>query len=254
MAATDDERAVERGDGVSLWRQIAESLRSEIEKGTWKKGERLPAEMTLAKQFGVNRHTVRRAIAALTSDGMLKASQGRGTFVAGGRRLAYRIGRRTRFSQILKDQERRPDGTLLDTQVVRADRHLAEALGLAEGDDVYRLTSCSSADGHAISFGRSWIPFERFRGFDKRLKQSGSVTAVFATYAVTDYTRDATRVSARLADRAEREAMGLDESAVVLVTETVSLDADGRPIQFTRAAFAAERVEIEVSHLPEDGI
>ena len=31
----------------------------------------------------------------------------------------------------------------------------------------------------------------------------------------------------------------------------VSVDADGRPVQFSRAAFAAERVEIDVSHATE---
>ena len=37
--------------------------------------------MALAERYGVNRHTVRSAISALVQEGVLRAEQGRGTFV-----------------------------------------------------------------------------------------------------------------------------------------------------------------------------
>ena len=42
--------------------------------------------------FGVNRHTVREAIASLVHEGVLRSEQGRGTFVEQRRRFAYPIG------------------------------------------------------------------------------------------------------------------------------------------------------------------
>src|SRR6187399_2465806 len=94
---------VERRSGVALWRQIADRIRIDIAAGVF--GEsRLPPETELSLRFGVNRHTVRAAIAALIQEGVLRAEQGRGTFIERKQRLAYPIGVRTRFSEGLQGQ------------------------------------------------------------------------------------------------------------------------------------------------------
>jgi DNA-binding LacI/PurR family transcriptional regulator len=53
----------------------AESLRKAITKGVWK--NRLPGELTLAKNLGVSRSTLRQALAIMRNDGYLATSQGR---------------------------------------------------------------------------------------------------------------------------------------------------------------------------------
>ena len=73
-----DAPSVVRGSGVSAWRQIADALRDEIASGVLAAGERMPTEAELALRFGVNRHTLRRALAALAADGLVRADQGRG--------------------------------------------------------------------------------------------------------------------------------------------------------------------------------
>src|SRR5215472_9448661 len=75
-------QAIERGSGVTLWRQIAERLSRDLLSGVLKPGDRLPTELDLASRYAVNRHTVRRAVAALADQGYLRVEQGRGTFVA----------------------------------------------------------------------------------------------------------------------------------------------------------------------------
>ena len=67
--------------GVSLWQQIATELENEIRQRRLLSGARLPTEMALAQRFGVNRHTVRRAVGALEEAGLVRAERGRGTFV-----------------------------------------------------------------------------------------------------------------------------------------------------------------------------
>ena len=58
-------------------------------------GAQLPAESALAARFGVNRHTVRRALGVLAEGGLVRTTQGRGSFVEQGP-IAYPIGPRTR--------------------------------------------------------------------------------------------------------------------------------------------------------------
>src|SRR3546814_2598248 len=79
--ARDEAHALERGGGFALWRQIAHTLGEEIARGDHPPGSRLATEAELSTRFAVNRHTVRRAVAELGAQGLLRVEQGRGTFV-----------------------------------------------------------------------------------------------------------------------------------------------------------------------------
>jgi len=82
-------------DRQPLWRRVEQSLHRDILSGTLASGARLPSEPELAQSFAVHRHTVRRAVAALASRGLLRIEQGRGTFVHDSA-IDYVVGRRTR--------------------------------------------------------------------------------------------------------------------------------------------------------------
>lgn len=55
-------------------------LHVEIERGL-DEGDWLPAEPELAARFGVKRHTLRRAVDELITEGVLERAHGRGTRV-----------------------------------------------------------------------------------------------------------------------------------------------------------------------------
>jgi DNA-binding FadR family transcriptional regulator len=67
-----------------LYRQIADQLRTAIQSGEWKVGERLPAERDLAKQLGVSRPSVREALIALEVEGFVEVRTGSGVYVREG--------------------------------------------------------------------------------------------------------------------------------------------------------------------------
>ena len=70
--------------GEPLHAQIAARVRREVHQGVYPPGARLPAEIDLARSFGVSRGTVRQALTALLSEGLLQTLAGRGTFVLDG--------------------------------------------------------------------------------------------------------------------------------------------------------------------------
>lgn len=75
-----------------LYRQIESQLRSRIESGEFQPGDRLPSVNELRQHFGgVNHLTVRQALKHLVDDGLVRAEQGRGTFVQQRARRAGRI-------------------------------------------------------------------------------------------------------------------------------------------------------------------
>ena len=66
---------------TNLTDSAAESLRAEIDSRRWGIGERIPNEAALADLLSVSRGTVREAVRALVSRGLLDTRQGSGTYV-----------------------------------------------------------------------------------------------------------------------------------------------------------------------------
>lgn len=66
------------GSGTSLTRQVLEAMLSAIQRGVFESG-RLPPEDELARQLGVSRTTVRRALESMEQIGLIARRPGRGT-------------------------------------------------------------------------------------------------------------------------------------------------------------------------------
>lgn len=235
----------ERG-GVALWRRIADDIRLDIIGGKLERDERLPTEAALAARFDANRHTVRRALAVLAEEGVVRAEQGRGTFVNEARRLSYRIGKRTRFSEGLAGQTRDAHGDLLSSRHEAASANVARGLAIRPGARVIRLETLSYADGKPLSRGSSWFPYQRFQEIESIYAETGSITQSLARLGVVDYSRHSTRISARYATPEEIRDTRLVPGTVMLVTEIVDVDADDLPIQYALTRFPADRLELVV--------
>lgn len=220
-------------------------LRREIGAGAWKSGDRLPAEAALAARFGVNRHTLRRAIASLSAEGVVSAAQGRGTFVQAAR-LSYPIGRRTRFSEIVSSQAREPGGRLIGSGTEPADLRLADVLGVPKGTLLVRLETLSVADGVPISLAESWFPANRFPNLVADYAETGSITEALRRHGVEDYRREWTRIIARPGTGPECERLVLPPGAPVLVTESLNSESSGAAGHFSSSRFAADRIEVIV--------
>jgi len=237
---------IDPAGGVALWRQIADAIRLDIVGGKLESGDRLDGELALAERFGVNRHTVRRAIAVLVEEGVLRAEHGRGTFVAEARRLSYRVGRRTRFNEGLAGQTRERARTILSSRIERATARLAERLDVKPGTRLIRVETVAFADGRPLSRATGWLPEERFRVYPAALAETGSTTEALKRYGITDYSRGSTRISARHATADEARALKLAPGSVVLVSDAVDLDLEGVPIHALLTRFPADRMELVV--------
>lgn len=73
--------AINKIQRKKVWEEVAEELQRLIIDGHWAKGERLPSEVDLAKEFGVSRSALREALRSLSSMGLVQIRHGEGNFV-----------------------------------------------------------------------------------------------------------------------------------------------------------------------------
>jgi GntR family phosphonate transport system transcriptional regulator len=237
--------ALARGEGVALWRQIVQRLERAIAGGVHPPGARLPTEAELSAAFAVNRHTVRRAMEELEGRGLVRIEQGRGSFVAEDV-LDYQLGPRTRFSEIIRSQNREPGGRILRIAEIPAEPALAEQLGIRSGRPVLVVERLSLADDRPLVLGTHHFPVARFGRLAELLRANPSITAALAACGVPDYRRRVTRITARLPSVEEAELLQQSRNRPVLVTDSVNADPQGEVVDVTIARYAAGRMQLVV--------
>lgn len=229
-----------------IWRAIADTLTAEIARAHYAPGDRLPTEAELADRFGVNRHTVRHALAALTDQGLIHTRRGSGAFVAA-RPADYALGRRTRFHQNLAAAGRNPARDITRRETRPADAGEAAALKLQPGDAVHVIEGVSTADGVPMAAFRSVFPAAQLPGLLARLTQTSSITEALVAEGVADYTRATTRLTAIAAPATLALLLRLPEAAPLLRSTSVNIDPQGRPLEFGTTWFAGDRVTLTVT-------
>lgn len=233
---------MERVTGMALWKQIEAALAGEIRAGLVRPGERLPTEPELAARFKVNRHTVRRAVAALQQSGAVRVEQGRGTFVQEDV-LDYQVGRRTRFSENVVTLDRHPGGHLLRALAVPADDEVARHLHVAPGTSLSLIEHLREVDERPVSVSTHYFVEERCEGLIDAYRESGSITQGLFAIGIKDYLRDVTRVTTRLPDRDDARLLQQSRTQPILVSEAVSVDLQQKPLEYSVARFAGQRVQ-----------
>ena len=234
-----------------VWLAIAGQIRGDIAEGRYRPGDRMPTEATLSARFGVNRHTVRHALAHLTEEGLVRTRRGAGTFVAD-TPTDYPIGGRVRFHKNLLAAGRSPEKRILQIETRAAAAGEARALGLEAGEPVCSYHGLSQADGQPIALFESIFPETRLPGIAQALQQTRGVTQALDLVGVTDYARISTRLTAVLADATQALHLHLREGDPLLRSTGVNATDDGQPVEFGRTVFAGDRVTLIIGDGSED--
>lgn len=224
--------------------QIADELRQNINNGIYKAGDKLPTEEQLSVRFGVNRHTLRRAISLLRSEGLLRVDQGRGTFVANAV-IRYPIGKRVRYNENLKAQGHEASFKLLRSLEIPADPAVAQALEIEVGASVGLIERLNLADDQPIGVSTSYFPLSLFPDILIHYQQARSVSKMFREIYNCDHIRVCTRISARMVKQQDARLLELPLNHPILLVEAMNVDQHSRVIEYGVARFRGDRMELE---------
>ena len=130
------------------------------------RGDRLPSEHELIRQFDVSRVTVRQALEALRAEGIIESHHGKGWFL---RRVCavQNLGRLLGFGEMLAPMGVRTRSEVLETAECGAPEAVAAAFGLAPGTPLTRIARLRIAGGRVMSYDLSYFPLE----IGRRLQQ-----------------------------------------------------------------------------------
>jgi len=230
---------------MTVWRHIHDSVREEIRSGAYATGDRLPTEKVLSERFGVNRHTVRRALAELTREGVITVRRGSGAYVSEGV-IDYQLGARVKFGDNVRGLGRDPRHRLLSADTGVPSDAAIRHLKLREGQHAVTLKILSEVDGLPVLFGSHVFDADRFAGIADAFERTRSISGALRDFGVIDYRRDWTRISAIAASRATAETLRQSDAQPVLMTESLNLDMSGQPVEYAHCAWASARTQFVI--------
>ncbi len=228
------------------YQEIAALLEVEL-RTHYRCGDYLPAESQLAARYEVNRHTLRRAIDQLVEKGWVQRRQGIGVLVLM-RPFDYPLNAQARFSQNLLDQGSHPTSERLLAVLRPASSHVADALGVTEGDNIIHLRTLRRVNGIAVCLidhyfaDLEWWPvMQHFN--------SGSLHDVIQDQLGINLKRTQTRISARRAQAKESRLLEIPNMAPLLCVRTLNhREGHAMPAEYSVSLTRADMIEFTMEH------
>jgi GntR family transcriptional regulator len=231
---------ISRSKGM-LHTQIANAVASSISLGHFRTGDRLPPERELAKEFGVNRLTVRQALAELQIRKLIHRRTGRngGTFIAEPV-IEYDLTTFSGFSEQARRLGHVAGARVLRTERVAADAATAEALQLAEGDEVYEIDRLRFANDLPVLLEHSCFPADRFAGLLSE-PLHGSIYELLERRYDARPIRAVERISPITANARTARLLDVTRGTPLLRVEREAFDVNGVPVESASDILRADR-------------
>lgn len=228
---------------LPLYAQIANDLRTHIRNGVYITGEKLPSEANLSQRFGVNRHTLRRAVELLKTEGFLRSEQGRGVFVSASP-IRIPIGKRVRYNETLKAQGLKRTVKVVHSGQLPAEKAVAEALELPSGSPVGLIQRLVIADDQPISINNSYLPLQRLPDLLSHRDRMQSISHLLQEVYQFDHIRRSTLVSARTVRRQDARLLEVPLNAPILLAESINENQHGQVIEYGVTRFRGDHMEL----------
>ncbi len=251
------------------YHQIYLVLKEQIENGDHDAG--LPPEMALSRNFDAGRVTVRRALEQLADEGLIVREPGRGTWPAhvraardAGEAARLPAGRRVRpagdrreagpgpgpvgLSGLLENivaMSLRTTVAVREIRILPAPESIARLLQVPSGTLVQKAVRRRSMREGPLSLITTHVPEHLATGFGRRELGRKPILQLLQDAGVV-LGRATQTVSARQADVAVANELGVAVGTALLAVRRVVRDRDDRPVQLLHGLYRPDRYEYQM--------
>lgn len=228
------------------YQEIAALLEQDLRQH-YQCGDYLPAEHQLAERYEVNRHTLRRAIDELVVRGWVQRRQGVGVLVLM-RPFDYPLHAQARFSQNLLEQGSHPTSERLISVLRPTVSHIADALGMEEGQQVIHLRTLRRVNGVPVCVIDHFLPDLSWWGTLQNFT-SGSLHGYIQQHLGRELSRTQTRISARRAQAKESRLLEIATHAPLMCVRTLNhCEGQSQPAEYSVSLTRADMFELTMEH------
>ncbi|MBQ4581414.1 MAG: GntR family transcriptional regulator [Clostridia bacterium] len=235
------EKALRADSASPLYRQLIERIRADIATGVYPVQSRIPSEAELCKSYQVSRVTVRKALAELTREGLLRRMQGKGTFVCTPR-LKTNLREVTSFHDACLMMGCTPGARVISSGMTAADDSTKAALALP-GDEVVEIVRLRLADKRPVM-----LETNRFAPqFDFLLQEklTGSLYRLLSRHGI-EAASGVHEISLCYATPQQARLLEVEVGAALLQLNQVIYDQHGSPLHTSHQVIRGDRFTFRI--------
>jgi len=238
--------------GRPLHVQISESLLARIESGELVAGDRLPPERDLSEALGVNRLTLRRALRALESQGLITRRPGLGTHVATPK-IERQAARLVSFTRGMQQRGFLPGTRLLSVEHVPAHAALAAVLQIGTGAPLCVIHRLRTLNHEPALLEQYTLPEERFADLEGHDLEGRSIYAILQEDFGVFIRRARQSLEPVSAGEDEAAVLGVTPGAPLMLEQRLSFDDHDRPVEHGRDLYRGDRFRFVTETAPWEG-
>lgn len=213
---------------VVQYKRIENDIMDKIISQQYKMDDFIPTECQLAKEYGVSRLTVRRAMDNLVIKGMLKRTPGLGTSVIYSASINVDTCVKG-FTQHMVEQGKEVETSVKSFSITKANKHIASMLGVDIGTDIYSFERIRCADKKVYLFEESYVPVEPYPDLSiQHLKGSKFIYLQNKETVTIHHQRQF--VKPLVSDDYLSDILGIPVGTPMLAVESITVANDGRII------------------------
>ncbi|MEQ5837521.1 GntR family transcriptional regulator [Marinobacter sp. NFXS9] len=234
------------GPGGTKSHQLFLLLKDAIVSGRMAAGTKIPGELKLAEEHRVSRVTVRRALEALTEEGLITRRPGVGTLVC--ERPVGATVMTASVSNLLPNMVKLSENShvrLLEFGYGVPPEGVRERLRLAPEDRAQRSVRVRLAEDKPFSYLTTYVPERIALSYDEADLATTPLFALLERSGV--YVDHASQsISATLATKDVAEALDVAVGSPLISLTRVVYDKSGQGVEYLHALYRPDRYRIEI--------
>lgn len=242
---------VVRDTVVPLYMQIAEDIKSKIERKELAANSRIPTELELSESYGVSRITIRKALELLVDDEILVRRQRIGTFVSD-KKMSRSLNHFMGFSQSCELAGSVPGTKFLSAELVKARPSDVKALRIPEEDKVIRIRRLRYCNDVPVILEENHFPKKYAYLLAEDLNRS--LHQILQEHGIILNNGEKT-IGVCYATKEEAEHLEIMKHEALIMSRDIAYDITGEPVYNGKEIVNAERYEYKIitSSMAEKG-
>jgi len=230
-----------------MYLKLYEKILNNIENKKYANYDKLPSENDFAKEFNVNRHTVRQALELLKTEGFIYTKLGKGTFISN-IKVPYSISDKSSYSSKILDLGYEPKTTLLAVDIIEASEEVALNLGLNSKLKVIEFKLLRFANDLPISISYSYFDAYLYRELINNLdcKPFSLYKIIEKSYSKLEITKISTVFESVMATKEQSDLLLMPINSPLLTASTISKDQNGNFVEYGTSYFRGDTCKIKV--------
>jgi GntR family transcriptional regulator len=220
-------------------RPVADVLRRQVLQGAFPAGS-LPAEASLASEFGVSRNAVRDALALLRSEGLIERVQGTGTVVSA-RKYQHGLEWLLGLAETLREHGQ-VSNEVRATGLICPPRVIAARLGLADGERAVYVERLRRLNGAPLSLDLTYLAPAAGEPLLREDLVNNDIFVLIERLSGQPLGEAELTVEAVNADPHSAAVLDTQPGSALLTIERLTHLADGSPVDLEYIRFRGDRL------------